>query len=99
MASAGDGNKFNPFTRRSRSTVAADQIKSLVQEMMRLGEADVVSIIEIACADLRCAGPETIVLVMRDSKPTQALKFLKGIADVSPDDVRQGCASAVPSSS
>jgi hypothetical protein len=36
---------------------------------------------------------------MRESKPTQALKFLKGIADLSPDDVRQGCASAVPSSS
>src|SRR6266850_3969756 len=99
MASADDGNKFNPFIRRSRSTAAADQIKSLVQEMMRLGEADVVSVTEIACAAPQCAGPETIVLVMRDSKPTQALKFLKGIADLSPDDLRQGCASAVPSSS
>ena len=99
MASADDGNKFNPFKRRSRSTTAVDQIKSLVRENMRLGEADVVSVTEIACAAPRCAGPETIVLVMRDSKPTQALKFLKGIADVSPDDVRQGCASAVRPSS
>jgi hypothetical protein len=99
VTSADDGNVFNRFKRRSRSAATVDQIKSLVREMMRLDEADVVSVTEITCADPQCAGPETIVLVMRDSKPTQALKFLKGIADLSPDDVRQGCASAVRPSS
>jgi hypothetical protein len=91
-------NQLNPFRRPQRNSAAAETLKAIVREAAQLNETDIVSVNEIMCADPACAGPETIVLIMREGMPTQALKFLKPLNEVSKEDVCSGSNATVPSS-
>jgi hypothetical protein len=78
--------------RRSREDPArADasrRVAALVREALGLGEDDAVTVSEIACGDPACGGAETVVLLMRVGRKTEAVKFMKPMAQVTDDDVR-----------
>ncbi|GJE69676.1 hypothetical protein [Methylorubrum podarium] len=54
---------------------AAARAKAVLRPALDLGEADALSVNEIACADPGCPDVETVVLVMRAGEPTRALRF------------------------
>jgi hypothetical protein len=47
------------------------------------------TISEVECADPTCPGLETILLVMRDNEPTQAVKIRKPIAEIQDVDLKK----------
>lgn len=80
------------FRRRSDDPGRADasaRISALVRATLGLGEEDAVTVSEIACGDPACGGAETVALVMRPGRKTEAVKFLKPMANVSEADVRE----------
>ena len=63
---------------RARSAALAEagaRAKALIAPALGLTEADALSVSEIVCADPRCPGVETVVLVMRSGEPTRALRL------------------------
>lgn len=78
--------------RRSREDPArADasrRVSALVREVLGLGEDDAVTVSEIDCGDPACGGAETVVLLMRAGRKTEAAKFMKPMAQVTHEDVR-----------
>ncbi|RXF75495.1 hypothetical protein [Hansschlegelia zhihuaiae] len=83
--------------RRSREDPArADasrRVAALVREALGLGEDDAVTVSEIACGDPACGGAETVVLLMRVGRKTEAVKFMKPMAQVTEADVTETLAS------
>lgn len=67
---------------------AARKLADLVREMLRLDEDATVSISEIACGDPACGGAETVVLVMRPGRRTEAAKVLMPMSQVGEEDLR-----------
>lgn len=68
---------------------ASRKVSELVREILRLGENDAVTVSEIACGDPACGGAETVVLLMREGMKTEAVKFMKPMAQVTEEDVRE----------
>lgn len=68
---------------------ASRRVAALARAHLALGEHDAVTVSEIACGDPACGGAETVVLIMRAGRKTQAVKFLKPMASVTDDDVRE----------
>lgn len=66
---------------------ASRRVAALVRAALALGDDDHVTVSEIACGDPACGGAETVVLIMRAGKKTEAVKFFKPMATVSEDDV------------
>lgn len=54
---------------------ATARAKALIGPALGLGEADALSVNEIACPDPGCPDVETVVLVMRVGEPTRALRL------------------------
>lgn len=80
--------------RRSRAeepgrAEASAKIAALVRATLALGEDDAVTVSEIACGDPACGGAETVVLIMRVGRKTEAVKFMKPMAQVSEADVTE----------
>lgn len=61
---------------------AARRLADLVRETLSLEEAATVSVSEISCCDPACGGAETVVLVMRPGRRTEAAKVLMPMAQV-----------------
>lgn len=61
---------------------AARRLADLVRETLALDEAATVSVSEISCGDPACGGAETVVLVMRPGRRTEAAKVLMPMAQV-----------------
>jgi hypothetical protein len=66
---------------------ASRRVAGLVRDMLGLGDDDHVTVSEIACGDPACGGAETVVLLMRAGRKTEAVKFLKPMAQVVEADV------------
>lgn len=66
---------------------ASLRIAALVRARLGLGEDDAVTISEIACGDPACGGAETVALVMRAGRRTEAFKFFKPMVQVTEEDV------------
>lgn len=66
---------------------ASAKIAALVRAALALGEDDAVTVSEIACGDPACGGAETVVLIMRAGRRTEAVKFMKPMAQVTEADV------------
>lgn len=80
------------FRRNPEDPTRADasrRVGGLVREILGLGEDDAVTVSEIACGDPACGGAETVVLVMRVGRKTEAVKLMMPMANVSEDDVRR----------
>ncbi|WP_343311775.1 hypothetical protein [Ancylobacter crimeensis] len=57
--------------------------------LLGLGEDSTLSISEIACGDPACGGAETVVLIMRPGRRTEAAKILKPLATVTDAELRE----------
>lgn len=64
---------------------AARALADLVRVTLALEEAATVSVSEISCGDPACGGAETVVLVMRPGRRTEAAKVLMPMAQVTPE--------------
>lgn len=67
---------------------ASRRVAAMVRQALGLGEDDHVTVSEIACGDPACGGAETVVLLMRAGRKTEAVKFMKPMATVTDEDVR-----------
>ncbi|WP_020177545.1 hypothetical protein [Methylopila sp. M107] len=78
------------FRRQPEDPARADasrRVAGLVRAALALGEDDHVTVSEIACGDPACGGAETVALVMRVGRKTEAVKFMMPMAQVSEADV------------
>lgn len=62
---------------------AARELAAKARALLGAGEETTISISEIACGDPACGGAETVVLVMRPGRRTEAAKLMKPLATVS----------------
>lgn len=87
------------FFRRGRDAEAAPdaarELASRARALLGVGEETTVSITEIACGDPECGGAETVVLVMRPGRRTEAAKLLKPLASVTEDELAAALAPLV----
>ncbi|HEY9214510.1 MAG TPA: hypothetical protein VIQ29_16895 [Ancylobacter sp.] len=87
------------FFRRGQSAEAApDAARELADKarvLLGIGDETTVSISEIACGDPACGGAETVVLVMRPGRRTEAAKLLKPLATVTEDELREALQALV----
>jgi len=63
------------------------RIAALVRAELGLGDADSVTVSEIACGDPACGGAETVILVMRRGQRTRATKVSKSLALVTDSEI------------
>ncbi len=61
---------------------AARELAARARAMLGVGEDTTVSITEIACGDPACGGAETVILVMRPGRRTEAAKLYCPLAAV-----------------
>ena len=91
------------FNRRGQDPDTADasrRLTALVRGILSLTDDDGVTVSEIACSHPECGDAETIVLVMRLGRPTEAVKIAKAMRLVSEEELREALAdipSDVPS--
>ena len=71
-------------------------IKPRVRTAFGLGEADTIAINEIACPDPGCPDIETVILIMRPGRKTQAVKIAGPLAQVGDADLAQAAARCHP---
>lgn len=64
---------------------ASRALAELVRTTLALPEEATVSVSEISCGDPACGGAETVVLVMRPGRRTEAAKVLMPMAQVTPE--------------
>lgn len=64
---------------------AARTLADMVRATLGLEEEATVSVSEISCGDPACGGAETVVLVMRPGRRTEAAKVLMPMAQVTPE--------------
>ncbi|WP_439572995.1 hypothetical protein [Phreatobacter sp.] len=84
------------FNRRGQDPETADasrRLSSAVRALLALTEDDGVTVSEIACSHPECGDAETVVLIMRLGRPTEAVKVLKAMRLVTDDDLRQAFAT------
>jgi hypothetical protein len=79
--------------RDSASGEASRHVSLLVRESLALAAEDAVTVSEIACGDPACpGGAETVILVMRKGRRTEAAKIRKALVLVVQDDVLEALA-------
>lgn len=85
------------FNRRGQDPETADasrRLTALVRDILELTEDDGVTVSEIACSHPECGDAETVVLVMRLGRRTEAVKVMKAMRLVTEDELRQALAQA-----
>lgn len=91
------------FNRRGQDPDTADasrRLTAMVRDILSLTDDDGVTVSEIACSHPECGDAETIVLVMRLGRPTEAVKVARAMRLVSEEELREALAdipSDVPS--
>lgn len=87
------------FNRRGQDPDTADasrRLTAMVRDILSLTDDDGVTVSEIACSHPECGDAETIVLVMRLGRPTEAVKIAKAMRLVSEEELREALAD-IPS--
>ncbi|MGQ3354927.1 MAG: hypothetical protein ACT6XY_13670 [Phreatobacter sp.] len=85
------------FNRRGQDPETADasrRLTGLVRDILQLSEDDGVTVSEIACSHPECGDAETVVLVMRLGRRTEAVKVLKAMRLVTEDELRKALAQS-----
>lgn len=78
---------------REAAPDAARELAAKARAILGVGDETTLSITEIACGDPACGGAETVVLVMRPGRKTEAAKVLRPLATVTEDDLREALAT------
>lgn len=78
---------FRAKTEDPARTDASRRVAALVRAELALAEDDAVTVSEIDCGDPACGGAETVVLVMRAGRKTEAVKLMMPMATVTGADV------------
>ncbi|WP_296577301.1 hypothetical protein [Phreatobacter sp.] len=85
------------FNRRAQDPETADasrRLTTLVRTILALTEDDGVTVSEIACSHPECGDAETVILIMRAGRRTEAVKVLKAMRLVTEEALRQALAGA-----
>jgi len=85
------------FNRRGQDPETADasrRLTAMVRDILALTEDDGVTVSEIACSHPECGDAETVVLIMRLGRRTEAVKVLKAMRLVSDEDLRRALADS-----
>lgn len=81
------------FFRRGRSDEAAPdtarELAAKARALLGVDEDTTISISEIACGDPGCGGAETVILIMRPGRRTEAAKILRPLSEVVDEDLRE----------
>jgi hypothetical protein len=83
------------FRGRQRDPDAVDASKRITdwtRAILALPDAATVSVSEIACGEPGCGGVETVVLVMRPGRKTEAVKVKMGLGLVTEETLRTALA-------
>ncbi|WP_132033783.1 hypothetical protein [Aquabacter spiritensis] len=72
---------------RSAARDAARDLAEKVRTLLHLDADATVSVSEIACGDPGCGGAETVILVMRAGRRTEAAKLLMPMTSVTEADL------------
>jgi hypothetical protein len=80
--------------REPRDGGAAAQVKAWVIALLELPEAASVTVSEILCPDPACPDLETVILVMRPGRKTEAFKVRRPLAAVTEQDLQEVLVSA-----
>lgn len=72
---------------RAAARDAAREIAEKVRRLLDLDDAATVSVSEIACGDPACGGAETVILVMRAGRRTEAAKLMKPLSTVTEEEL------------
>ncbi|MCB4771779.1 hypothetical protein LGR54_24510 [Ancylobacter sp. Lp-2] len=87
------------FFRSGRSVEAAPdaarELAAKARQMLAADDDTTISISEIACGDPACGGAETVILIMRPGRRTEAAKILRPLAEVVDDDLTEALAGFV----
>ncbi|MBS7541617.1 hypothetical protein [Ancylobacter oerskovii] len=87
------------FFRSGRSAEAAPdaarELAAKARQMLAADEDTTISISEIACGDPACGGAETVILIMRPGRRTEAAKILRPLSEVVEDDLAEALAAFV----
>ncbi|QCI65723.1 hypothetical protein [Phreatobacter stygius] len=86
------------FNRRGADPEIADASRRLtlaVRDILALGPDDGVTVSEIACSHPECGDAETVILIMRLGRRTEAVKVLKAMRLVTDDELRAALVDAV----
>lgn len=84
------------FNRRGPDPATADASRGLtdrVRALLSLTADDGVTVSEIACSHPECGDAETVVLVMRLGRKTEAVKVLKAMRLVTDEDLAAALAT------
>lgn len=74
---------------RPENAAAAAALGALVREIAGLGPEAGVSVSEIHCGHTVCGGVETVILLMRPGRPTEALKIARPMSAVTREDLAE----------
>lgn len=79
--------------RDAAGSETSKRIAGWVRAELRLAAEDAVTVSQIDCGDPVCiGGAETVILVLRKGRRTQAAKIAKAMSLVSCDDIKAGLA-------
>jgi hypothetical protein len=80
------------WRQRSAATAArAAAVKARLAAALDLGPQDALSVTEVACANPACAGPETVVLVLRAGEPSRVIRLACGLDAVDDEAIWAAC--------
>lgn len=68
---------------------AARELAARARQILGVDEETTISISEIACGDPACGGAETVVLVMRPGRRTEAAKLMKPVSTVTESELAE----------
>ncbi len=87
--------RLSLFRRRTNAQLQAEAVARVKAWAAAAGLVDdaVLAVNEIVCADPACPGVETVVLLMRPGRKTEACKVPKALAEVTEQDIRESLSS------
>ena len=91
--------RFGLFRRAATPARPEAEAIARIKAWMRaagLPDAAALAVNEIVCTDPSCPGTETIVLVMRPGRKTEARKVSKPVEAVTEADLREALAADIP---
>ena len=62
-------------------------VTEALRARLDLQEGDLIRVAEVGCADPGCSDMETIALLMRPGRPSEAVKVTKPMLDLEPSDL------------
>jgi hypothetical protein len=75
------------FGRRRADSAHRAAVRAWVVERLGLGEADLVSLAELACAEPGCPPLETVVTIHRADGARSEHRLQRGLAEIARDDI------------